>query len=209
MSMKEQIKCFSNKTLFESKIIFNHICLCSPERNFLVEDPRRTQSDLDIHERNQIRTTNRKSNPHLTTKDGGEFYTAIGTDGININSDNSLVEHIMILYPIEVKYILCFSSKFSGKEMILQRYHGPIGDLMSSKQSTSSVPISTQLEDDRGFLSMAINHLQNNGNSGSNTGNHNNLLSNEVRNAELNQFGPDFIRNDNMINSDASVTKRR
>ena len=97
MSMKEQIKCFANKTLFELKMIFNHICLCSPERNFVVEDPRRTQSDLDIHERNQIRKTNRRSNPHLTTKDGGEFYTAIGTDGIYINSDNSLVEHIVFL----------------------------------------------------------------------------------------------------------------
>ena len=105
--------------------------------------------------------------------------------------------------------MLCFSSNFSGKEMILQRYHGPMGDLMSSKQSTSSVPIGALSEDDRGFLSMAINHLQNNGNSGSNAGHLNGLLSNEVRNAELNQFGPDFIRNDNIINSDASVTKRR
>ena len=56
---------------------------------------------------------------------------------------------------------------------------------------------------------MAINHLQNNGNSESNTGHHNGLLSNEVRNAELHQFGPNLIRNDNVINSDASVTKRR
>ena len=93
--------------------------------------------------------------------------------------------------------------------MILQRYHGHIGDLMSSKQPTTSVPIGAPSEDDRGFLSMAINHLQNNGNSGSNTGQHNGLLSNEVGNAELHQFGPDFIENDNVINSDASVTKRR
>ena len=60
-----------------------------------MEDPRRTQSDLDIHERDQIRKIHRRSNPHLTTKDGGEFYTAIGTDGIYINSDTSSVEYIL------------------------------------------------------------------------------------------------------------------
>ena len=78
------------------KIISHHICSCSPERNFVVEDPRRTQSDLDIHERDQIRKTNRRSNSHLTAKDGGEFYTAIGTDGIYINSDTSSVKYICL-----------------------------------------------------------------------------------------------------------------
>ena len=45
-------------------------------------DPRRTQSDIDIHDRDHILTTHRKSNSNQIASDGGEFYTAIGTDGM-------------------------------------------------------------------------------------------------------------------------------
>ena len=91
--------------------------------------------------------------------------------------------------------------------MILQRYHGPPGDLMSSKHSQSSVPFGAQSDsyDDRGFLNMAISHLQNNPNGGSNTGKLTDLPSNVVTNAELNQS----LSIEKNVNTDASETTQR
>ena len=79
-----------------------------------------------------------------------------------------------------------------GKEMILQRYNGPMNDLMSSKRSTSSLPLGAQSDDDRGFLNMAMSHLQRNENRG-------NASPSRANHA----------RTENVVQSDASVNKRR
>ena len=51
-----------------------------------------------------------------------------------------------------------------GKEMILRRYYGPTGVLLSANDRTQSTPprAATGGHEDRGFLNMAINHLQHN-----------------------------------------------
>ena len=46
-----------------------------------------------------------------------------------------------------------------GKEMILRRYYGPRGDLLSSNVGVNQA--ASDMHDDRGFLNMAISHLQN------------------------------------------------
>lgn len=47
-----------------------------------VEDPRRTQSELDIH--NHDRALRRNTNRHDDSTAVGEFYTAIGNDGMRL-----------------------------------------------------------------------------------------------------------------------------
>ena len=58
----------------------------SPERQSMVRvgDPRRTQSDLDIQDRDHIHALHQNTDINHGSSDGGEFYTAIGTDGISL-----------------------------------------------------------------------------------------------------------------------------
>ena len=51
-----------------------------------------------------------------------------------------------------------------GKEMILRRYYGPTGVLLSAHDGTQSTILKAAAggHEDRGFLNMAINHLQHN-----------------------------------------------
>ena len=48
----------------------------------MLGDPRRTQSDLDIHGRDHTLSVNQKYDRNQIQMEGGEFYTAIGTDGM-------------------------------------------------------------------------------------------------------------------------------
>ena len=58
----------------------------SPERQSIVRvgDPRRTQSDLDLHDRDHIHALHQNTERNHGSADGGEFYTAIGTDGMSL-----------------------------------------------------------------------------------------------------------------------------
>ena len=73
--------------------------------------------------------------------------------------------------------------------MVLRRYHGPIDNMVSSNSvlhSNNAIEPSPGINDDRGFLSLAINHLKDNRNGGvaNNTENQSNLV---VTNADINE----------------------
>ena len=88
--------------------------------------------------------------------------------------------------------------------MILRRYHGPVGGLLSSKKSTNSNPSNNQADnyEDRGFLNMAISHLQNHEING-------NTSSHIITNAEINPPRPDEISAEKNINTDVPGNRRR
>ena len=74
--------------------------------------------------------------------------------------------------------------------MILRRYHGPMSDGLSSNQvlgpSVSQIGLNGY-EEDRGFLNMAINHLQNDPIPGNER--YHDSSSHIVTKADVNQHG--------------------
>ena len=75
--------------------------------------------------------------------------------------------------------------------MILRRYHGPISDGLSSNQVIGSNVSQNGLNgyEDRGFLNMAISHLQNDPIPGKENQGYNESSSHVVTKADVNQHG--------------------
>ena len=74
--------------------------------------------------------------------------------------------------------------------MILRRYHGAIkGGLLSSHKLSQSNPSNNH--DDRGFLNMAISHLQNHPSERPDRNKQEHPSSMCITNAEINQPGDD------------------
>ena len=60
------------------------LILHSPTKQAMVgEVPRRSLSEMNIHDRDHLHALQHNNNINHTPTEGGEFYTAIGTDGIN------------------------------------------------------------------------------------------------------------------------------
>ena len=95
--------------------------------------------------------------------------------------------------------------------MVLRRYHGPVGGLMSSKKSLNSNPLDPHPADyeDRGFLNMAISHLQNNRGGGNHQEKQDNPSSTVITSAEINQPRSDEILGGKNINADLPGNIRR
>ena len=95
--------------------------------------------------------------------------------------------------------------------MILRRYHGPISDLLSSNDAPHSnlIQPSSDNYDDRGFLSMAISHLQKHRNDSNEMGKQEDPSSLVVTNAEINQPGSDQILTENNIETGGPAHVRR
>ena len=95
--------------------------------------------------------------------------------------------------------------------MILRRYHGPISDLLSSNETPHSnlLQPSSNGYDDRGFLNMAISHLQNHRNDSNEMAKPDDPSSIVVTNAEINQPGSDQMLIENNIETGGPANVRR
>ena len=63
------------------------------------EAPRRSLSEMNIHDRDHLHALQHNNNINHTPTEGGEFYTAIGTDGIN----NATILLQISCYPLRGK----------------------------------------------------------------------------------------------------------
>ena len=95
--------------------------------------------------------------------------------------------------------------------MVLRRYHGPVSGLLSSKKFLNSNPLEPQSDnyEDRGFLNMAISHLQNHQIGGNDKEKQENPSSTVITNAEINQPRSDEISGEKNISADLPENRRR
>ena len=95
--------------------------------------------------------------------------------------------------------------------MILRRYHGPVGGLLSSKKYPNSNPSNPQADnyEDRGFLNMAISHLQNHQINGNDKRIQENTSSTVITNAEINPPRADETSAEKIMNTDVPGNRRR
>lgn len=95
--------------------------------------------------------------------------------------------------------------------MVLRRYHGPISDLLSSNEAPHSnlLQPGSDSYDDRGFLNMAISHLQNHRNDTNEIEKQDDPSSLVVTNAEINQPGSDQMPIENNIDTGGPGNIRR
>ena len=96
--------------------------------------------------------------------------------------------------------------------MILRRYHGPVSDALSSNQVLGSNVSQNGLngyEEDRGFLNMAINHLQNDPIPGKGNERYIDSSSHVVTKADVNQHGGNQYFDDGKNNAVIPGNARR
>ena len=95
--------------------------------------------------------------------------------------------------------------------MVLRRYHGPASNVLSSKKSLSSSPLDPQTAnyEDRGFLNMAISHLQTHRSGDNDKDTQENPSSTVVTNAEINQPRSDEHLGEKNISTDLPGNRRR